>query len=103
MAFHGIVGHDGLAMSDAQVSASISTATRERLDRFAEQHGLKKNFVVEQALLYFMEARRELPDEAFIPTRLVVDDDTFAKIVDAIDNPPKPSAELRELMRDQDR
>jgi uncharacterized protein (DUF1778 family) len=29
-----------------------------------------------------------------------VDDDTFAKIVDAVDNPPKPSAALRELMRD---
>jgi uncharacterized protein (DUF1778 family) len=86
-------------MSDAQVSARISAATRERLDRFAKQHGLEENFVVEQALLYFMEARRELPDEAFIPTRLVVDDDTFAKFVDAIANPPKPSAELRELMR----
>jgi hypothetical protein len=35
-----------------------------------ESHGLKKNFVVEQALLYFMEARRELPDEALAPVRL---------------------------------
>ena len=88
-------------MSDAQISANISAATKERLDRFTEQHGLKKNFVVEQALLYFMEARRELPDEAFIPTRIVVDDETFDRIADAIEKPP--TAALRELMRDKGR
>jgi len=58
-------------MSDqSQISATISAATKEKLDRFTEHHGLKKNFVVEQALLYFMEARRELPEEALIPARL---------------------------------
>ena len=55
-------------MSDqSQISATVSVATKEKLDRFTESHGLKKNYVVEQALLYFMEARRELPDEALIP------------------------------------
>jgi uncharacterized protein (DUF1778 family) len=105
MFFHGFPRfswHDVL-MSDAQISASISAATKERLDRFTEQHGLKKNYVVEQALLYFMEARRELPDEAFIPTRIVVDDETFERIVDAMENPPRPTAGLRELMRDPSR
>jgi uncharacterized protein (DUF1778 family) len=90
-------------MSDAQISASISAATKERLDRFTEQHGLKKNYVVEQALLYFMEARRELPDEAFVPTRIVADDETFDRIVEALENPPRPTAALRELMRDPSR
>ena len=56
--------------SPAQLSATISQATKEKLDRFAESHGLKKNFVVEQALLCSMEARRELPDEALVPARV---------------------------------
>ena len=60
--------------SQSQISATVSVATKEKLDRFSESHGLKKNFVVEQALLYFMEARRELPDEALLPARLVVED-----------------------------
>jgi len=30
----------------SQISATISVATKERLDRFTESHGLKKNFVV---------------------------------------------------------
>ena len=86
----------------SQISATISAATKEKLDRFTESNGLKKNFVVEQALLYFMEARRELPDEALIPARLVLEDAAFDEIVDLIEQPPAPTAALRELMRDQD-
>ena len=87
-------------MSDqSQVSATISAATKEKLDRFTESHGLKKNFVVEQALLYFMEARRELPDEALIPTRIVLSDEAFDRVVTSMEQPAKPTAALRELMR----
>ncbi|HKY04007.1 MAG TPA: DUF1778 domain-containing protein [Blastocatellia bacterium] len=89
-------------MSDqAQISALVSGATKEKLDRFTESHGLKKNFVVEQALLYFMEARRELPDEALIPARVVLDDQVFDRVVKLLESPPAPTAALRELMRGQ--
>lgn len=89
-------------MSDqSQISATVSAATKEKLDQFTERHGLKKNFVVEQALLYFMEARRELPDEAFIPTRLVLEDDAFDRLVARIEQPARPTKALRELMRAQ--
>jgi uncharacterized protein (DUF1778 family) len=84
---------------EAQVSATISTATKERLDRFTEQLGLKKNFVVEQALLFYMEARRELPDEAFVPTRLVLGDAAFDRLVQSLEEPPAPTDRLRELLR----
>lgn len=83
----------------SQISATISAATRERLDRFARSHGLKKNRVVEQALLYFMDARRELPDEALISTCLVLDADAFARLVEQLEGPPEPTPDLRELMR----
>jgi len=85
--------------SQSQISATISEATKERLDRFTESHGLKKNFVVEQALLYFMEARRELPDEALIPARLVLENHAFDRIVTLMESPPAPTRALRELMR----
>lgn len=83
-----------------QISAAVSVATREKLDRFAEQHGLKKGFVVEQALLFFMEARRELPDEALVPARIVLEDKGFDKLVAMIAEPAAPSKALRGLMRD---
>lgn len=87
--------------SQSQISATISEATKERLDRFTERHGLKKNFVVEQALLYFMEARRELPDEAIVPARLVIEAKDFDRIVASMTSPPAPTQALRELMRGQ--
>jgi uncharacterized protein (DUF1778 family) len=89
-------------MSDqSQISATVSPATKEKLDRFTERHGLEKNFVVEQALLYFMEARREMPNEALVPARLVLDEDAFDRVVSALDSPAAPTAGLRELMRDK--
>ncbi len=91
-------------MSDqSQISATVSVATKEKLDRFTESHGLKKNFVVEQALLYFMQARTELPDEGLVPTRLVLDDKTFDRIARLLERPPAPTKALRELMRGQSR
>jgi len=85
----------------SQISATVSEATKERLDRFVESRGLKKNFVVEQALLYFIEARTELPDEALVPARLVLDDKAFDRIAERIASPPAPTEALRELMRGQ--
>ena len=88
------------AMRDeAQVSATIATTTKDRLDRFTEQLGLKKNFVVEQALLFYMEARRELPDDAFIPTRLVLSDAAFDELAVRLERPTPPTNRLVELMR----
>ncbi|MCC7109033.1 MAG: DUF1778 domain-containing protein [Deltaproteobacteria bacterium] len=84
---------------ESQISATISGTTKERLDRFTERHGLKKNFVVEQALLYFMEARRELPDEALVPTRIVLEDTAFDRLAEQLGNPAAPTQALRELMR----
>jgi len=87
----------------SQISATVSAATKDKLDRFTLSHGLKKNFVVEQALLYFMEARRDLPDEALIPARLVLEDKAFDRVVASLETPAAPTAALRELMRGQDR
>ena len=88
--------------TQSQISATISEATKEKLDRFVESRGLKKNFVVEQALLYFMEARTELPDEALVPSRLVLEDRAFDRIAELLASTPTPTKALRELMRGQD-
>lgn len=85
--------------TQSQISATISSATKEELDRFTESHGLKKNYVVEQALLFFMKARQELPDEALIPARIVLDDDAFDRIAAVVEQTPAPTRELRDLMR----
>ena len=85
--------------NESQISASISASTKKLLDRFTVNRGLRKNFVVEQALLYFMAARSELPDEAFIPARIVLEDAAFDELVKVIENPGSPTEAMRELMR----
>lgn len=87
----------------SQISATVSAATKERLDRFTESHGLKKNYVVEQALLFFMDARRELPDEALAPARIVLEDEAFDRLVESLERPAPPTQALRELMRGKSR
>ena len=86
----------------SQISATVSKSTKGKLDRFAATRGLTKNFVVEQSLLYFMEARRELSDEALVPGRLVLEDDEFDRLVDRVMSPPRPTEALKKLMRGQD-
>ena len=86
----------------SQISATISATTRNELDRFIQRHGLKKNFVVEQALLYYMQARRGLPDEALTPARLILEPPAFDRLVDLIENPPPPTGRLREMMHGYD-
>jgi uncharacterized protein (DUF1778 family) len=101
MFFHGIL-EITMSSDPSQISATISAATKEKLDRFTESHGLKKNFVVEQALLFFMEARRELPDEALVPARIILQDEDFDRIVAMLAEPPAPTKALRELMSGRD-
>ena len=54
--------------------------------------------MVEQALLFFMEARRELPDEALVPARIVLQDEDFDRVVAMLAEAPAPTKALRELM-----
>lgn len=88
--------------SQSQISVTVSASTKEQLDRFARSRGMKKNFVIEQALLLYLEARRTYPDDAFIPTRIVLEDEGFDALVERIGEPAAPTDALRELMRDGD-
>lgn len=81
-----------------QISAHISESTKNALDRFSQNRGLRKAFILEQALLYHFRALEELPDEALLPPRLVLSDKAFDNITKIIENPPPPTSALQELM-----
>lgn len=87
-----------MSSDQTQVSATISASTEEALDLFTERRGLEKNLVVEQPLLLYLAARSELPDDALIPARLVLDLDGFDRLVALIETPPEPTQALRDLM-----
>ena len=85
-------------MAETQISAYISEATKQQVERYAEAHGVKKGRLLEEALLHHLQALRELPADIVIPPRLVLTSESFEKVSDLVKKPRKPSKALRDLM-----
>ncbi len=83
-----------------QISAHVSEGTKTKLDRLTRARGLRKTFVLEQALQYYFRDLEELPEDAFLPPRLVLSNESFQDVVDMIEHPPPPTAAMLELMND---
>lgn len=85
-------------MADTQISAYISASTKEQVERYAESHGVKKGYLVEEALLHHLQALRELPADIVIPPRVTVTSESFEVVAKLLKKPRKPTKALRELM-----
>ena len=81
-----------------QISAHVSEGTRIKLDQLTRTRGLRKAFVMEQALQYYFRALEELPEDAFLPPRLVLSNPSFNKVIDLLENPAPPTRAILELM-----
>lgn len=82
-----------------QITAYISKGTKARLDKLMRARGLRKGFVLEQALQYYFRSLEELPEEIFLPPRLVLSQEAFGRVLDMINNPAEPTQAMLELMR----
>jgi len=87
--------------NERQISALISSDTRELLDKYVRRTGMKKGHLIEQALLHHLQALDEIPTEYVIPPRIVVSRETGEEMLRRAKN-PKPTKALRDLMRDGD-
>ncbi len=83
---------------ETQISALISTSTRDLLDRHSRRTGIKKSRLIEDAIRHHLAALSEFPAEFVIPTRLVISSSDFKKLA-ASTRTGKPNAALRTLMR----
>ena len=82
-----------------QISAFVSVETCEALDRFVRATGMKKGFVLEQALQNHLRALREIPPEFTIPTRIVLEARSFKRVLRRIARPARPTKDLVRLMQ----
>jgi hypothetical protein len=89
-------------MHTSQISASISDETREWLERYVRARGVKKGFVIEQALLHHLQALSELPEEVVVPARLVVDGDSGERILSRLEAEEGPNEAMKELFAGDD-
>lgn len=83
-----------------QISATISPDTRDRLERFVRARGLKKGFVIEQALTYHLRALSELSDDAVVPAKIVVSAEAGERIRERLASNEGPNAALARLFAD---
>lgn len=88
-----------MSEDQVQISAYVSRHTKDMLDEFARESGLKKGYVIEDALEEYITAAKGLPAEAQIPTRLVVDEESWQRIQEMLQNPPEPTQALRDLLK----
>jgi hypothetical protein len=84
-----------------QISAQISEATRKLMEQHVRRTGIKKGYLVEQALLHHLQALDELPVEYIVRPRLVVSRATGEEMLRQAES-AEPTLALRELMRDGD-
>lgn len=80
-----------------QISAHISDSTSSELDRYVDARGLKKGYVVEQALRHHLRALRDLPADVIVPPQIVVSVESAEHLADRIERPRRPTPAMRAL------
>ena len=88
-----------MEQKETQISAFVSDTTKERLERYVRKRGVKKGYVLEQALSQYLTALEEMPEEYIVPTRIVLTNASFDRVLDAIEHPSKPTKALKQLMK----
>lgn len=85
---------------ESQISAYISDSTKERLDLFVRETGVKKGRVIEDALNAHLDALDVLPADATVPTRIVLTKESGARFLERLAEKPEPTEALIQLVRD---
>lgn len=80
-----------------QISANISSETRDRLERYVRARGLKKGFVIEQALLHHLQAITELPEDILVPPRLIITGDSGQRVLERLEAKEQPNQAMQAL------
>jgi uncharacterized protein (DUF1778 family) len=91
-----------MAADQVQISATVSEETRALLDEATEARGLKKGHVIEEALLHYLHALRELPSDVIIPSRLRLTETSGRETVDRVLHPREPNDAMKSLMAGED-
>jgi predicted DNA-binding protein len=79
-----------------QISAYIQDDVKNKLEAYSCSHGMKKGFLIENAIEYYLQALHELPSNVIVPSSLVITKETFDAIEHIESN--QPTQKLKELM-----
>ncbi len=82
-----------------QVSAYISAETKAEVEAYVKRRGVKKAYLIEEALRHHLQALREIPEDLVIPSRLVLTEKAMAEIADRLKQENEPTEALTTLFR----
>lgn len=82
-----------------QISAYISKETKDQVEAYVKSRGVKKAFLVEEALQHHLLAMREIPEDVIIPARLVLSDAALKQVAARLTSDETPTGALKELFR----
>jgi uncharacterized protein (DUF1778 family) len=91
-----------MAHRQFQISAHVSEETRALLDETTEARGLKKGHVIEEALVQYLHALRELPADVFVPSRVVLTEASGHEVLASLSQLQSATRALRALMAGED-
>lgn len=80
-----------------QISAYIGENVKEKLEDYSASHGMKKGFLIENAIEYYLQALYELPSNVVVPSSITISQETYKKI-EELDN-INPNDKLVELLK----
>ena len=81
-----------------QISAYIEDDIKEKMERYASSHGLKKGYLIQNALDYYLNALHEIPGSYIVPSQLNVTEENFKAII-TLEN-REPNEKLKALMHE---
>lgn len=82
-----------------QVSAYISEETKAEIEAYVRRRGVKKAYLIEEALQHHLQALREIPEDLIIPARLVLTAEAMAETARRIAQDVQPTEALKALLR----
>ncbi|MEN8177589.1 MAG: hypothetical protein ABFS39_03115 [Pseudomonadota bacterium] len=86
--------------TSTQVSAYISEETKAQVEAYVKSHGVKKAYLIEEALQHHLQALREIPEDLIIPSRLVLTNEAMAQVAEHFAPENQPTEALRLLFRE---
>jgi len=82
-----------------QISAFISEETRSQVETYVKRYGVKKAYLVEEALQHHLQALRAIPEDVVIPARLILTKEALSQIADRITGDEQATESLQALFR----
>ncbi len=83
-----------------QVSAYISEETKAEIEAYVKRRGVKKAYLIEEALQHHLQALREIPEDLIIPSRLVLTSEAMVETIEHIAQEDQPTEDLKALFRE---